>query len=353
MSKMDAEEKNNNTPIIIKERNTLGNIAAIFNILKFFIFIGIIALVIFNVKDGSESGLSTYKTSYESYNKYYENMKQINAPVADPNKVVTYSKNMYLLDFNGSPSGNEVAKLKRDIDFVLVNSKQGDEVAIRLNSPGGAVSNYGLAAAEFSRLKDAGLPVTVLVDQVAASGGYMMAVVSDRIIASPFAFVGSIGVVAQIPIYEDFLHKVGVDYKVYTVGDHKRTVVSQVKPTEADEAKLKEDLEKIHNQFKSHIKKYRSLIDIDRVANGQVFSGQEAVDLKLIDEISTSSDFLLKQHRKNVQLIYVYTEEVDPDKSVTGFKASFNSLVDAVSAKIVNELKAQVYNPYDNLQLKN
>lgn len=352
---MSSNNEQHNAPqqVIIKEKNSASTLSVLMSFFKFMIVIAVIVFIIFGFTSKNDSPSTSYTTSYESYNKYFDDMKQINTPVSDSKKVNTYSKSMFLIDFNGSPSGSEVDKLKRDIDFVLINSKQGDEVAIRLNSPGGSVSSYGLAAAELYRLKEAGLNVTVLVDQVAASGGYMMAVVSNKIIASPFAFVGSIGVVAQLPIYEDFLKKVGVDYKVYTAGDHKRSVVSQIKPTEEDENKLKDDLQKIHAQFKAHIKKYRSLIDIDKVANGQVFSGQEAVDLKLVDELSTSSDFLLKQHRKNVQIIFVYTEEVDKASNVNSFKASLNSVVDIITTKVIDELKSQVYNPYDNIQLKN
>lgn len=263
---MSSEERttNNNPQVIIKDSNMGGTVTAIVSLIKLVILIAVILFVAAAVFEKPSKIGTSYSTSFENYNKYFEDMKQMPVPVTDKNKVMTYSKTVFLLDFNGSASGKEVDKLKRDIDFILLNSNPGDEVALRLKSPGGSVNTYGLAASELSRFKPAGLTLTVLVDQVAASGGYMMAVIGDKIISAPFAFVGSVGVVAQLPIYEDFLKTVGVEYKVYTAGDHKRSVVSQIKPTIEDEDKLKEDLQKIHTQFKNHVKKYRPNLDIEK-----------------------------------------------------------------------------------------
>lgn len=350
---MSSSERENNTPqVIIKDSNVGSTVTAFVSIIKLFILIAVILFLFMALMDKPSKIGTTYTTSYENYNKYFEDMKQVSVPVTDKDKVISYSKTIFLLDFNGSSSGEEVNKLKRDIDFVLLNSNPGDEVDLRLKSPGGSVNTYGLAASELSRLKPAGLSLTVLVDQVAASGGYMMAVVGDKVVSAPFAFVGSIGVVAQLPIYEDFLKTVGVEYKVYTAGDHKRSVVSQIKPTVEDEDKLKEDLQKIHTQFKNHVKKYRPNVDIEKIANGQVFSGQEALELKLVDELSTSSDYLLKQYKKNAKILYVYTEEKDSDSDSSTLKTSIDTIVDSISTKMVEQIKNQVYDRYENIQFK-
>jgi len=342
------QEKGNNT-VVIKEKKSIMFVIIKFLIL-FLIFIGI--FMFFNSSSGNIQ--SRYTTSSEIYNNYFEQMKMKNIEEKNNKKekivIPTYSKRMFLIDFNGGVAGNEVELLKRNIDYVLINAKPNDEVAIRLYSPGGSVTAYGLAASEINRLKEAGLHITTLVDQVAASGGYMMAVVSDYIIAAPFSFIGSIGVVAQVPIYEDFLKKVGVEYKLYTAGDHKRNVVSVIKPTEADEEKMKESISKIHQQFKKHVKKYRPQVDIESIANGDVFSGQESLEKKLIDEVSTSSDYLLKRNNSNYQIVYVYTEETESN-SITGM-ATVDAIIDSVKTSIVNELKEELSSKYENILVR-
>lgn len=342
------QEKGNNI-VVIKEKKSITFVIIKFVIL-FLIFVGVFMFF----KSPSGNMQSHYETSSEIYNHYFHQMKmeRIEEQKNKKNKPVlqTYSKRMFLIDFNGGVAGNEVELLKRNIDYVLINAKPNDEVAIRLYSPGGSVTAYGLAASEINRLKDAGLHITTLVDQVAASGGYMMAVVSDHIIAAPFSFIGSIGVVAQVPIYEDFLKKVGVEYKLYTAGDNKRNVVSVIKPTESDEEKMKESISKIHQQFKNHVKKYRPQIDIEAIANGDVFSGQESFEKKLIDEISTSSDFLFKRNNSNYQIVYVYTEETESN-SITGM-ATVDAIIDSIKTSVVKELKEELSSKYENILVK-
>lgn len=338
-----------NSQIIIKEPNPFFNIKNYFKI----IVAGVIIFFIANaINEKSGNNYIKFNTSYEVYNKHFIDMEiqKVGVKKAVEN-FESYNKTMFLIDFVGSVSGEEVEKLKRDIDFILINSKQGDEVAIKLYSPGGSVTSYGLAASEIGRLKEANLKVTVLVDEVAASGGYMMAVVADKIIAAPFAYIGSIGVVAQLPIYEDFLKNVGVEYKVYTAGKSKRNVVSQIKPSPEDEEKLNLQLEKIHNQFKSHVKKYRTFVDVNKVGTGEVFSGEEALSLKLIDSISTSSNFLLDRHNKKTKIIYVFTEEKET-KNVGFINSLSDQFINTVTDKLVNEVKSQFYNNYDNIRFE-
>lgn len=348
-----SSNRTNKNTVLIKQKDSILTISNLFKVFIAFVIIFSIAAKI-NNNNNSGNNYIAYKTKYELYNKYFDDMKIKVKEDKDKNIepiVKTFSNTMYLIDFVGSISGEEVEKLRRDIDFILINSKQGDEVAVKLYSPGGAVSTYGLAAAELKRLKDYGLNVTVLVDEVAASGGYMMAVVSDKIIAAPFAYIGSIGVVAQLPIYEDLLNNLGVEYKVYTAGENKRSVVSQIKPTIEDEFKLQGQINKIHKQFKNHVKKHRNFVDIEKIATGDVFSGEESLELKLIDEISTSSNYLLQKHNKNTRIVYVFTEETKKG-GLSMINAFSEDFIDVLSSKISNEIKSQFQTNYENIRVQ-
>ena len=105
---------------------------------------------------------------------------------------------VYVLDFKGSMDAHEVASLREEVTAVLAVATPQDQVVVRLESPGGVVHGYGLAASQLQRLREKQIPLTVAVDKVAASGGYMMACVADKIVAAPFSIIGSIGVVARI-----------------------------------------------------------------------------------------------------------------------------------------------------------
>lgn len=339
--------------VSITQRNPILTVGNLFKVFIAFVIIFSISSKINTSNSGSDV---KYITTFELYNNYFDDMKikakyDKNKDSNIENVIKTYSKTMYLINFTGSVSGEEVDKLSRDIDFILINSKQGDEVAVKLYSPGGSVSSYGLASSELKRLKDFGLNVTILVDEVAASGGYMMAVVSDKIIAAPFSYIGSVGVVAQLPIYEDLLNNLGVEYKVYTAGDNKRSVVSQIKPSIEDEFKLQGQINKIHEQFKNHVKKHRNFVDIEKIATGDVFSGEESLELKLIDEISTSSDYLLKKHNSNTRIIHVFTEETKKN-GLSMFGVFSEDFIDVLSTKITNEIKSQFQNNYENIRVQ-
>ena len=200
--------------------------------------------------------------------------------------------NAYLLTFKGDIAASEVERLRQEVTAVLQTAKKGDKVVVQLDSPGGMVHSYGFAASQLLRLRDNNIPVTVCVDHVAASGGYMMACVADRIVAAPFAVIGSIGVVAQIPNLHNWLKKRDIDYTVYTAGEHKRTLTVLGKNTEEGEKKFKERLSEVHELFKSFVARYREL-DINEVATGETWYGDEAVQIGLIDEVKTSDDVLL------------------------------------------------------------
>ncbi|MDX1589521.1 MAG: protease SohB [Oleiphilaceae bacterium] len=202
---------------------------------------------------------------------------------------------LFVLDFHGDIKASDTASLRRCISAVLsVANPDQDRVAVRLESGGGMVHSYGLASAQLDRIRQKGVPLTVCVDKVAASGGYMMACVADRIIASPFAILGSIGVVAQIPNLHRFLKKRDVDFEVLTAGEHKRTLTVFGENTEKGRRKFREDLDDTHALFKHYVSEHRPVVDIDRVANGDIWFGQRALEVNLVDELKTSDQYLVE-----------------------------------------------------------
>lgn len=202
-------------------------------------------------------------------------------------------KRIYVLDFDGDIKASEVEPLREEISAVLTFARPIDEVVIRLESAGGMVHTYGLAASQLARIKANGIPLTVCVDQVAASGGYLMACLADRLIAAPFALVGSIGVIAQVPNFNRVLKKHDVDYEMFTAGEYKRTVTMFGENTEKGKQKFIEELEDTHALFKEFVSEYRPQLDIEKVATGEVWFGKRALDEKLVDELSTSDDYLM------------------------------------------------------------
>lgn len=205
----------------------------------------------------------------------------------------------FVLDFDGDIKASEVDTFREAVTSVLQIAKpESDEVIVRLESPGGMVHSYGLAAAQLDRIKSAGLPLTVCVDKVAASGGYMMACVADKIVASPFAIMGSIGVVAQMPNFHRLLKKNDVDFEVLTAGEHKRTLTMFGENTEKGREKFQHDLEDTHELFKEYVSTRRPAVNIDEVANGDIWFGTRALEKSLIDELSTSDDYIVQACKK-------------------------------------------------------
>ena len=203
-------------------------------------------------------------------------------------------KNIYVLDFNGDTAASQVSSLREEITLLLATAKAGrDRVIVRLESPGGMVHGYGLAAAQLVRLRDAGFHLTICVDKVAASGGYMMACIANEIISAPFAVVGSIGVVAQVPNFNRLLKENKIDFELYTAGQFKRTVTMFGENTEEGKAKFEEELQQTHNLFKHFVEKYRPQLNVEKVATGEHWYGQDALDLKLVDDLKTSDEYLL------------------------------------------------------------
>lgn len=205
---------------------------------------------------------------------------------------------VYVLDFHGDISASETTTLREEISAILKVAKSEDEVLLRLESPGGIVHDYGFAASQLSRLKQKGIKLTIAVDKVAASGGYMMACVADKIVSAPFAVIGSIGVVAQIPNVHRLLKKYDIDVDVMTAGEFKRTVTVLGENTEKGKQKFQQELEETHQLFKKFVSQNRPYVDIDKIATGEHWFGQQAIDLKLVDEISTSDDLILEKMKE-------------------------------------------------------
>ncbi|MGP4843159.1 protease SohB [Marinobacter sp. 1Y8] len=202
---------------------------------------------------------------------------------------------VFVLDFDGDIKASDTDGLRKSITAVLSVAEPGrDEVVVRLESGGGLVHSYGLASAQLDRIRARGVTLTACVDKVAASGGYMMACVADRIIASPFAILGSIGVVAQLPNFHRLLQKNNVDFEVLTAGEHKRTMTVFGENTEKGREKFLEDLQDTHVLFKEYVSERRPAVDINAVATGDIWFGRRALDVKLIDELKTSDEYLIE-----------------------------------------------------------
>ncbi|ASU15927.1 protease SohB [Actinobacillus pleuropneumoniae] len=200
---------------------------------------------------------------------------------------------LFVLNFTGDVQAHAVSSLRREIDAVISLANKEDEVLLRLESPGGVVHCYGLAASQLQRLRTHNIPLTVAVDKVAASGGYMMACVANKIVAAPFAIIGSVGVVAQVPNIHRLLKKHEIDVDVMTAGEYKRTVTLVGENTEKGKQKFQQELEETHQLFKQFVAQNRPQLDIEKIATGEHWFGKQALALDLVDEINTSDDLLL------------------------------------------------------------
>ncbi|MEN7341710.1 MAG: protease SohB [Pseudomonadota bacterium] len=219
--------------------------------------------------------------------------KQQKAEAKEREKSSESKPRTFLINFKGDIKASAVTQLREEVSAILAVANESDEVFVTLENPGGVVHEHGLAAAQLTRIRDHGVSLTVAVDKVAASGGYLMACVANQILAAPFAIVGSIGVIAQLPNFNRALEERGVDFEQITAGQHKRTVTMFGKNTDEDRAKLKEELEDIHTLFKEAVGKYRPTLDLARVATGEHWYGTRALELGLIDSIVTSDEALI------------------------------------------------------------
>jgi serine protease SohB len=200
-------------------------------------------------------------------------------------------KRLYVIDFNGDPKASQTDGLRHAITAVLSMARKGkDEVLLRLESPGGMVHAYGLAASQLHRVRSHDIPLTICIDKVAASGGYMMACVGNTLVAAPFAYIGSIGVLLQMPNFNRLLKQKNVDFEMVTAGEYKRTLTMFGENTEKGRAKIQEEIQEVHNLFKDFIRESRPGMDVDKLATGETWQGTRAKELGLVDEIGTSDE---------------------------------------------------------------
>ena len=211
---------------------------------------------------------------------------------------------VFVLDFDGDMQASQVDQLREEVSAILPVVGETDKVLLRLESGGGVVHGYGLAASQLMRLKDAGITLTVSVDKVAASGGYMMACVGDEIIAAPFAILGSIGVVAQLPNFHRLLKKNDIDFEMHTAGEYKRTLTVFGENTDKAREKFQADIDDIHVLFKDFVSSNRPVVAIDEVGTGGFWFGQRALEKNLADRLCTSDSFLV-EHLRGYDLIEV------------------------------------------------
>ena len=213
-------------------------------------------------------------------------------------KKKTKKPKVYILDFIGDIKASAVPSLREEVTAILDIAKRNDQIVLRLDNHGGVVHEHGLAASQLARIRQKKIHLTVVVDKVAASGGYLMASVANKIYAAPFAILGSIGVIAQLPNFNRLLDNYGVDFEQITAGQYKRNVTMFGKNTDEDREKLKDQLEEIHELFKSSVNEYRPQLDLERVATGEHWYGSKALELGLIDEIKTSDELLIEMAKK-------------------------------------------------------
>jgi serine protease SohB len=210
----------------------------------------------------------------------------------------------FILDFNGDIKASQSQQLREEVTAVLAIIQPNDEVMMRIESPGGAVNGYGFAASQIERLRKHNVHISVCIDQVAASGGYLMACVAHKIFAAPFSIIGSIGVVAQLPNLHKWLKKHDIDFEQITAGEYKRTLTVFGENTNEGRKKFTEDLEQIHQKFKNVVTSYRPHLQIDKVATGEHWLASDAIELGLVDELKTSDDWLMEKAETH-QLILI------------------------------------------------
>lgn len=231
----------------------------------------------------------------EGLKKYLKDEKKKLKEIVKSIKDGVHKKRIYVLNFHGDIRASAVSSLREEITAILTVATENDEVFVRLESGGGVVHGYGLGASQLMRVREKNIPLTVSVDKVAASGGYMMACVGSRILAAPFSIIGSIGVIAQVPNFNRVLKKHDIEYDQFTAGEFKRTVTMFGENTDEAKAKFREEIEDIHVLFKDFIVQHRPDVDIVKISTGESWPGTRALEKKLVDELKTSDDYLLER----------------------------------------------------------
>ena len=304
------------------------------------ISIVLILSFIMSTRNNKTEGDITIKNINEEFSLLEENIKKNLLGKSEFKKFIklrkknkkTNGKRLFVLDFKGNIKASEIVSLRREISGIILSYQKSDEVLLRLENSGGTVHEHGLAAAQLKRLKDKNIPLTICVDKVAASGGYMMACVANKIIASPFAIIGSIGVLAQVPNFNKLLKNKGIDFEQHTAGNYKRTVTMFGENTDKDREKLGEQLQDIHVLFKDFITTNRKNIDIDKVATGEYWYGPKALELNLIDGIMTSDEYILSMI-KEFEIFHIQY------KKLKTLSDKISKISSSASSKVFNMLE--------------
>lgn len=266
--------------------------------------------------------------------KAYEKQLKADEKAKDKAADEACTGKVFVIDFKGSIDAAEVASLREEISAIITIAEKGDEVVVNVESGGGMVHGYGLASSQLDRLRQADIPLTVCVDKVAASGGYMMACVANKIYAAPFAIVGSIGVVAQLPNFNRLLKKHEIDYEQHTAGNFKRTLTVFGENSDEGRQKFQEELEETHVLFKAFVGKYRPELDLVKVATGEHWYGQQAIELGLVDAISTSDDVIMSlATERTVYKIRYQVRKKLADKIAHGASLSVNAIFNRLIEK--------------------
>ncbi len=287
------------------------------------IFVGMVATAS-KAKSEKSKGHLNVKPLNDKYKQAAEQLNEHVLKKADLKKMLKADKkeskkkdknqddksNLFVLQFNGDIRASDTGALTECINAILLVAKKGDQVLVNLESGGGMVHAYGLAASQLKRIKDAGIKLTIAIDRVAASGGYMMACVADHILCAPFAIIGSIGVLLQMPNLHRYLKKKDIDFEQLTAGQYKRTLTMFGENTDQGREKMQSEIDETHQLFKQHIQQCRPSVNIDQVATGEHWYGQQAIDFKLVDQLQTSDDFLLNQ--RNDFHLYEISYKIKP-----------------------------------------
>ena len=255
----------------------------------------------FAIMDESLHKAETKKLDKEKHKKAKEKHKALKKAAKNPSEdaaVIEQKARVFVVNFHGNISASAVTNLREEVTAILSQATEKDEVVVRLESGGGMVHSYGLASSQLDRIRKCNIPLTVCVDKVAASGGYMMACVADKILAAPFAILGSIGVVAQVPNFNKVLKKHDVEFELLTAGEHKRTLTMFGENTDSGREKFLEDLQDTHDLFKQFVSEHRPSVDIDKIATGEVWFGLRAQDVALVDDLQTSDEYLVSRSKQ-------------------------------------------------------
>lgn len=240
---------------------------------------------------------------------------------------------LFVLDFKGDIHASGVEAMRDEITALLSVAEPQDEVLMRLENAGGAVHEHGLASSQLQRITDAKLNFTMSVDRVAASGGYMMACVADKIVAAPFAILGSIGVLAQLPNFHRLLDRVGVDWEQHTAGEYKRTVTMFGENGEKEREKLKVELHETHVLFRDFVAEQRPKLDVDKVSTGEHWYGKQALDLNLVDELVTSDEYIVNAlDQFDIYEISMEIKQGLQDKLLGGLFSSLSKVKDGLAS---------------------